>query len=278
MSMRKLNPDRAQARRLTLCFQAAVGVLLLAAVAVGGLTLTAAEAPSRLTPLEPATPTVRAGVAAGSARVESEAISARFNQIPNRPVVLQAERPGPTVDPTPSPGPAGLAAHVRYLGPVMSGKKMMALIAVDGRQRFVSVGDEFYVGPPELGRKVRVVSISAEEIVLDEGKGNVTISRAERSGLAVGRSSAPSSQPLNPVPVPAPRIPGTVFHQGPDGSVTMPSGMATGLERRELAEKMRLLDIERQQEEMRLMAEKMGEGRGSPDSVGLDDGKGGGPK
>lgn len=276
--MKKLNPDRAQARRLTLCFQAAVGVLLLAAVAVGGLTLTASEAPTRLAPLEPTTPTTRAGSAASPVRLEAEAISTRFNQIPNRPVVLQAEKPGPTVDTTPAQAPAGLAAHVRYLGPVMSGKKMMALIAVDGRQRFVSVGDEFSIGPPELGRKARVISISAEEIVLDEGKGNVTISRAERSGLAVGRSSAPSSQPLNPVPIPAPRIPGTAFHQGPGGSVLMQNGAMTGVERRELAEKMRILDIERQQEEMRLMAEKLGEGRGSPDSVGLDDGKGGGPK
>lgn len=142
----------------------------------------------------PAATTVSVSVASGLAPgkpVNSAGISDRFMRFSNRPKV----EPPPEVpvemgdDEPPAPAPSESA---RFLGVIREPGRLLAMIAMGGRQRIVAEGEEV--------SGLTVVSIGEESMTVREGGVEKKIHRDQRSGgtstsLVKGRSPVNTGQP-----------------------------------------------------------------------------------
>lgn len=162
-----------------------------------------ATPPSEATLPDVAAATPGGGEAAPA--VDMPAIAARLATIDNRPRPVEA----PPVEVTPPP--VQPESTIAFHGVATIGSRMLALVKVDGKQRFVGVGQGLDGGT--------VRAITSDELVLGPDPER-RIPLAERTGGAVTRTQA-SAAPSMPGANPFPRSMG-----GARGRFTVPPGIA----------------------------------------------------
>lgn len=173
--------DSQQAGRQALVAQAACALAVLAGLGVAAVGLPGGvdpTPPSSLTLPEVAVTPTGSGHAATTRPVDEAGIDARLARFSNAPrvttpVVVNAG------DGQPAPA---AAAETKYLGPVGLGSRMLALMSVHGRQRFVKVGDA-------LGDESHVVKVTPTEVVTDGPAGRKTYELASRTGQVLTRAT-----------------------------------------------------------------------------------------
>jgi hypothetical protein len=192
--------DSQQAGRQALVAQAACGLAVLAGLGVAAVGLPGGvdpTPPSSLTLPEVAVTPAGPGQTTAAHAVDEAGIDARLARFSNAPrittpVVLNAN------DGQPAPASA---AQTKYLGPVGLGARMLALMSVQGRQRFVKVGDA-------LGDESHVMEITPTEVVTDGPAGRKAYELAGRTGQVLTRATpgagmkgaARTATPPAPVP------------------------------------------------------------------------------
>lgn len=132
---------------------------------------------------EPARPQVPAAeVPKSLVRVDSHleregtaAAAVRFDSTVSRPVAQKpVEKPKePEIKQEPQVG-----LSIAYIGPIYEPTRMVAVLAIEGRQQIVPEGRS-------LGGGARLVSIADDKIELETESGRKTIVRGERTGTAV---------------------------------------------------------------------------------------------
>ncbi|MCC6951102.1 MAG: hypothetical protein IT433_06605 [Phycisphaerales bacterium] len=193
--------DSQQAGRQALVAQAACALAIVAGLGVvavglpGGIDRTS---PSTLTLPEVAVTPTGTGPAATTRPVDEAGIDARLARFSNAPRVT-APVVVNTNDGQPAPSPS---AESKYLGPVALGPRLLALMSIQGKQRFVKVGDQ-------LPDESRVEEITPTEVVTEGPLGRKTYELAARSGQVLthapigagGKGGIPrTAAPPAPVP------------------------------------------------------------------------------
>lgn len=149
----------------------------------------------------PAAPTASVLTSAASENttgntVNSGGISDRFMQFSNRPKIdPPVESPvemGDDDDPPPPPP----AENARFLGVIREPGRLLAMIAVGGRQRIMAEGEEV--------SGLKIVSIGPESVTVREGGVEKTIQRNQRSGASTSTvAKGPSTMsPVQPGSMP----------------------------------------------------------------------------
>ncbi|CAG1006065.1 hypothetical protein PHYC_03284 [Phycisphaerales bacterium] len=104
-----------------------------------------------------------------------------FGNAPKKPDVKTDEKPGvaPALQPP---------SEARYIGTLVMGPKLFAIVVDGARQRVMKVGDTFADGS-------RVVSITETEMVVEGPGGRRTIPLAERTGEGISRATPTAPSP-----------------------------------------------------------------------------------
>ncbi|MCE7972875.1 MAG: hypothetical protein DYG92_00915 [Leptolyngbya sp. PLA1] len=166
--------DSQQAGRQALVAQAACALAILAGLGIAAVGLPGgvdSTPPSSLTLPEVTVTPAGAGQVAPSRPVDEAGIDARLARFTNAPRVTTPVVVN-TNDGQPEPAPS---VETKYLGPVTMGTRLLALMTIQGRQRFVKVGDQ-------LPDESRVVEITPVEVVTEGPAGRKTYELASRSG------------------------------------------------------------------------------------------------
>lgn len=173
--------DSQQAGRQALVAQAACVLAVLAGLGVAAVGLPGGvdpTPPSSLTLPEVAVTPAGSGQASATRPVDEAGIEARLARFSNAPRVTS-----PVVVNTNDGQPApATAAETKYLGPVGLGSRMLALMTIQGRQRFVKVGDA-------LGDESHVVEITPTGVVTEGPAGRKTYELAARTGQVLTRAT-----------------------------------------------------------------------------------------
>jgi hypothetical protein len=193
--------DRRQARRLTPIAQ---GVFALSLLAGGGLAATTIfrpqpalteAAPLSIPDLPPDPAFAKGAHASAGLSVEADSTAARWMLVKNRPVPAATQAPPtenpdqpPTTEPNTPPAPPGSVDRIRFLGVIRESRRMLALVSIEGRQRILAEGDSFTLVPGDT-TQLKVVKITALELIVNDGSEDKSIKRAERTGLAVGTAA-----------------------------------------------------------------------------------------
>jgi hypothetical protein len=182
--------DRTSIARLRLLGRVAVVMGIAGAAAAAASLFFAAPANPKvqiqlpeLDPIRPAT-----SGSPDAIKADTEALASRLLLVSNTPKPKEQ----PKVDGA-APPPVqvfNLKDHVRFLGLVSEPKRMIALLAVDAKQRMVAEKDVFKVANGASQVSVTVKSISDSAIVLQDDKGEHTIDIALKTGSALTKGKA----------------------------------------------------------------------------------------
>ncbi len=124
------------------------------------------------------------------AKADLDGIGSRMMLVSNSPKIAAPEVVDSTVPPPPPP--SSVKDHVKFLGVVADGARLFALIAIDGKQRIVGVGDVIKL-PGET--TATITEIAADSVSIDDGKKVEKIDIAHRSGSVVSHAAAPLAVP-----------------------------------------------------------------------------------
>lgn len=194
--------DRNSVARVRLIGRVAVCLGLVgAAAAAGSLLLSGPSNPTvtiALPELDPIKPPP--SVASDGVKADTEALASRLVLVSNTP----RPREIPKTDGTAAPVVTvfNLKDHIKFLGLVAEPKRLLALLAVDARQRIVSESDTFKVANGANQVTVTVKSISESQIVLQDDKGDHTIDIAIKTGSALTRGKTSPNSALGTVNTP----------------------------------------------------------------------------
>jgi hypothetical protein len=110
--------------------------------------------------------------------VDTDGINGRFMQFANRPRPIDppAEEPAPVPDDQP-PTPETPVDVARFLGVVREPGRDVALMSIDGSQRFMAVGDQ-------IGN-VKLLEVGDGWVRIDEGGLAKTLDKLKRSGPSI---------------------------------------------------------------------------------------------
>lgn len=187
--MTALLMDRTTARRRTRVM-AGLGALLLAGAA-GVAALSFASAGPRAsaeTILAAAREQAEPPPAAPDSGPLADLAGAGANlvRIANKPVKPQPpplDPSSPTPDPEPTPS-ADALANVRFIGVIRDPQGLVALASIGGRQRILRQGSAFKPDP-NASTVARVVAITPDDLVVNDGSADRRLPRAPRTGPAV---------------------------------------------------------------------------------------------
>lgn len=126
------------------------------------------------------------------AKADLDGIASRLMLVSNSPKITPPEAVDPAVPP-PAP-PSSIKDHIKFLGVVADGAKLYALIAIDGKQRIVGIGDVIRLAGDITAT---VTEITTESVSIDDGKKVETINVAHRTGSSVGHAAAPITAPAS---------------------------------------------------------------------------------
>lgn len=187
--------DRSSIARLRLLGRIAVGMGLAGAAAAGASLFLSTPTPTdvkiQLPDLEPIQPISTAPV--DGTRADTEGLASRLVLVSNTPKPKEVPKAEGT-----APVPASvfiLKDHVRFLGLVSESTRLMALLAVDAKQRIVAEKDVFKVPHGTESVTVTVKSISESQIVLQDNKGEHVIDIAIKTGSALTKGKASPAAP-----------------------------------------------------------------------------------
>lgn len=124
--------------------------------------------------------------AAVHAKADLDGIGSRMMLVSNSPKIAAVEAVDPTVPPPPPP--SSVKDHVKFLGIVADGAKLFALIAIDGKQRIVAVGDVIKLSGDTTAT---ITEITPDSVSIDDGKKVEKIDIAHRTGSVVSHAAAP---------------------------------------------------------------------------------------
>jgi hypothetical protein len=137
-------------------------------------------------------------------RADTEALASRLVLVSNTPKPKDQPKPDGTT--APPVAVFNLKDHVRFLGLVSEPTRMIALLAIDTKQKMVAEKDVFKVPNGATQVSVTVKSISESQIVLQDDKGEHTIDIAIKTGSALTKGKAAPNTSATSVN----RPPGTV--------------------------------------------------------------------
>lgn len=192
-----VSSDRPSITRMRLLGRGAVVLGLCGAAAVAGSILFSDKAPSNITlelpQLEPIAPQPVAG--ADTPKADTDSLASRLVLVSNTPKAKEQ----PKVDGAAAPVAQvfNLKDHVRFLGLVSEPKRLLALLAVDAKQRMLAEKDTFKVanGPNQV--TVTVKSITESQIVLRDDKGEHIIDIAIKTGSALTKGKVSPNSAAN---------------------------------------------------------------------------------
>lgn len=183
-------PDRRFAISQARLAQGACVVLVLAGGAMGVLGLPGdkpAPAPEKIEIPRVASDIKTAEPAPVLRPVDFRGVSTRMGQVGNAPKVPEIEKTGGgEIPPAPPPAPS----EARYIGTMIMGPKLLAIIVDGPKQRVMKVGDTFADGG-------KIVLITQTEIVIEGPGGRRTIQLAERTGEGISRATPAAPTPAN---------------------------------------------------------------------------------
>ncbi len=187
--------SRQKATALTRAAQVSLALLLVGGGTALAMSMRSREAAERPGPL--VLPVVEVGgkkaEAAARADIDAPATATRLGAISNRPVPVEVPKVEAPVPVT----PVAPVNDLRYLGAVALGDLKLALVAENGKQRFVAVGDSLEGGTVE--------SISDGEVRIG-GSAGKTLTLAGRSGDVVTRAGGMRNGPMgSATPMPGSR-------------------------------------------------------------------------
>lgn len=188
---------------------AKIGLFVLAPCAVAGVILALPAIPTPHYDPPDLNPVVAGSQAGPAVRPVNHASIARVLNVAGAfppPPAVPAPANGGSQRPVPPPASA-TGPEVRFLGAIVEPTRFVALLSIDGTQKFL--------GPGEMFRRVRVVDCSASEVMVEiEGVGGRA---ATRRTIAVATRDGPSWTE-GTIPEPAAETPG--------GEPGIPPGMA----------------------------------------------------
>ncbi len=126
------------------------------------------------------------------AKADLDGIASRLILVSNSPKITPPDVVDPAVPPPPPP--SSVKDHVKFLGVVADGAKLYALIAIDGKQRIVGLGDVIKLAGDVTAT---ITEITGDSVSIDDGKKVETIDVAHRTGSSVGHAAAPLAAPAN---------------------------------------------------------------------------------
>jgi hypothetical protein len=199
---------RTKAKQLTLVYQAAAGVCVLGAIALGVVGLPESATTAQINKVaESNKDTISSGVPGSDPGAESTpsnsteqqyqvpvdagSIAARLAMLDNAPKVTQAEPDTPDlIDTTPvvSSEQSPISKRVRYTGYIQDSERPLAFIRIDGVQRIVPQSGTARAG--SLGfDDLTVKEVHPEYIILSDGQAQERIDLATNNGPAVTMAS-----------------------------------------------------------------------------------------
>gem|GEM_PF-1235862 len=196
VSFAPMSMDRSSAKKWTIAAQGflGVGVLALAGAALmtvpgGGGAIEQPPAPGEVS-LPSITTETGTSTAASAARADGPSTAARLQRVANHPKPAE-------VAPTPTTpveiAPAATGPSISYLGCVHIGTRKRGLIGVDGRQRFVGVGDKVSELAVEAVEETHIM-IGGKRYDLPDRAGSV-LSRATNVVAPQMLRAMPAQQP-----------------------------------------------------------------------------------
>ena len=187
---------RAQAAKYRLFAQVAAGVALLAAGGVLAMSVARPQQEStaaklELRPLDPKKWLPPADI--GQVKADIEGIASRMVLVSNSPKIAEVVKTDTSAPPPPPP--FSLRDHVKYLGVVSEGSTLLALVAVDGKQRIVGAGDQVKVSADQVGT---IDEITVDALKLTSNKKQETIEIAHRALASVSHGAAAPTRAVDP--------------------------------------------------------------------------------
>ena len=197
--------SRSGAKRLSLIGQAGavVGMLAAAGFAVVGLPWLNPEPPAEQTlePVEFTTPGDAEPDTAPAPNVDIEGIAMRLGGIGNAPKIPEPQPEDDTTNNENDPGSSGgpvtvpTVTAVKYLGRIIEGDRVLALLQIEDQQRIVAAGRATYLPG---GVELELEEVEADHIRFYENGLEQTVQRASREGPAISAVSDGSVTPFVP--------------------------------------------------------------------------------
>ncbi len=197
--------SRTKAKRLTLVYQAAAVVCVLAGVAVGVIGLPESAAIARIndvaqnpvSPVPSPTDTAENQDASNTltslfqTRIEPAGIAARLSMLDNAPrvsTVAEEYVPDDSDPEVPEQSDEGmLAKRVRYTGYISDSNNPLAFIRIDGTQRIVPQGGVAQAGSMSMD-DLTITTVRPKFIMVSDGNNEDRIMLADKTGASVTMS------------------------------------------------------------------------------------------